>query len=208
MTAPRRASIEPSPAGARVHRLPSGDEVPDEALVRRALEGDAWAKEAIYRRHVHRVMGVATRLLRNRNDAEDVVQDTFVVGFRDLAALREPSRVGSWLVGSAVHRIQKLFRRRRLQRLLGLDRSLDEETLADQAHADASQEARAELGRLDVALRAASDDDRATWVLRHLFGYSLPEVASLTRCSLATVNRRVGRAQAIVDRAFGSDEDA
>jgi RNA polymerase sigma-70 factor (ECF subfamily) len=203
----RIARVTSPPPDARVHRLTRDQDVADEELVQRALAGDAWAKEALYRRHVHRVTAVAARLLRRRDEVEDVVQDTFACGFRELDRLREPARVGSWLVASAVHRIQKRFRRRRLQRLLGLDRSLDDETLVHQARSDASQEARVELARIDAALLRAGDAERTCWVLRHLFGYPLPEVAALTGCSLSTVNRRIARAQAIVEQAIGSNDD-
>jgi len=194
-------------APLRIHALPPPDAPTDAQLVARALGGDRWAEEAIYRRHVHRVTMAAARLLRSRADVEDVVQDVFLRGFRELASLREPERLGSWLTASAVHRVHKIFRRRRLQRLLGLDRSVHDEPLAEQAHAGATPETRAELALLDRALDALDEHDRMAWVLRHLLGHQVAEVAELTRCSLATVHRRLARAQAHVQAAFGSRHD-
>lgn len=194
-------------APLRVHALPPRDAPTDAQLVERALAGDRWAEEAIYRRHVHRVTTVAARLLRSRADVEDVVQDVFLRGFRELGTLREPERLGSWLAASTVHRVHKIFRRRRLQRLLGLDRSVHDEPLADQARDAATPETRAELALLDRVLDALGEDDRMAWVLRHLLGHQVAEVAELTRCSLATVHRRLARAQAHVETAFGSRHD-
>ncbi|MEM9190908.1 MAG: RNA polymerase sigma factor [Myxococcota bacterium] len=180
-------------------------DAPDDAiLVVRAVDGDRWAWESLYRRHVHRVTTVVARLLRNRADVEDVVQDCFVEAFRDLHKLREPDQVGRWLVSVAVHKVHKRFRRRRLRRLLGLHRSLDDERLTDQAYSSASQEIRAELRLLDEALDAMSDADRSAWVLRHLLEYQLSEVADLTGCSLATAKRRIRKAQQRVDEHFES----
>lgn len=192
----------------RIHALPHPDEPADAELVARAIAGDRWAEEMIYRRHVHRVTTVAARLLRSRADVEDVVQDVFLQAFRDLPSLRTPERLGSWLAASTVHRVHKIFRRRRLQRLLGLDRSVHDETLADQARDDATPEVRAELALLDRVLDGLGEDDRMAWILRHILSYQVAEVADLTRCSLATVHRRLARAQARVDAAFGSDRDA
>ncbi|UJR85047.1 RNA polymerase sigma factor [Sandaracinus amylolyticus] len=195
-------------APLRIHALPHPDEPSDVQLVERALSGDRWAEEAIYRRHVHRVTTVAARLLRCRADVEDVVQDVFLTAFRDLASLRTPERLGSWLAASTVHRVHKIFRRRKLQRLLGLDRSVHDETLADQARDDVTPEMRAELAMIDRVLDRLADDDRMAWVLRHLLGYQVTEVAELTQCSLATVHRRLARAQERVDACFRSDRDA
>ncbi|MCA9614230.1 MAG: RNA polymerase sigma factor [Sandaracinus sp.] len=184
-----------------VARLPRSSACDDE-LVARALGGDRWAEEALYRRHVHRVTTVVARLLRHGPDVEDVVQDTFVEALRDLGKLREPSRVGPWLVRIAVHRVHKVFRRRRLLRALGLERSMQDEPLELQAKVDASSEARAELALLDRALDAMSFDDRTAWVLVALEDYPLAEAASLARCSLATLKRRVARAERAIAEHF------
>ena len=145
--------------------------------------------------------------MRSRADVEDVVQDVFLRGFRELASLREPERLGSWLTASAVHRVHKIFRRRRLQRLLGERLVVHAAIEPEQAHAGATPETRAELALLDRALDALDEHDRMAWVLRHLLGHQVAEVAELTRCSLATVHRRLARAQAHVQAAFGSRHD-
>lgn len=195
----------PLPIRALPPRDLSPRDVPTDAqLVERALAGDRWAEEAIYRRHVHRVTTVAARLLRRRADVEDVVQDVFLHGFRELSTLRERERLGSWLAASAVHRVHKVFRRRRLQRLFGLDRSIHDEPLAEQARDHTSPETRAELALLDRALDRLGDDDRTAWVLRHLLGHPIAEIVELTRASPATVHRRLARAAAHVEAAFGS----
>ena len=182
---------------AEVRALPV--EGPDDAqLVAAVLDGDRWAEEALYRRHVHRVTGMVARLLRHGPDVEDVVQDTFVAALDRLHTLREPHKLGGWLVTLAMNRVRKRFRRQRLRRLLGLERSLADEALAAQARSDASQEARAELALLDAALDAIPTAERICWVLRHVEGYALDEVASLAGCSLATAKRRIKRADEAV----------
>lgn len=201
--APR--DVRSSTHAARVAALPTA--ASDAELVARALGGDRWAEEAIYRRHVHKVTTVAARLLRHGPDIEDAVQDAFIEALRDLTKLREPERLGGWLVQIVVHRVHKTFRRRKLLRLIGLERGRDDEPLALQARVDAGQEARVELALLDEALDALSFEERAAWVLVVLEGHSLVEATGLLGCSLATVKRRIARAEHVV-RAHLQTEDA
>lgn len=176
---------------------------PDEELVARCLRGDSWAEEALYRRHVHKVERVAARILRNAPDIEDVVQDAFVQAFARMGSLQDSSKLSSWLVSIVLNRARKKLRRRKLTRLLGLDRSLDDEGLALQASAAASQEARAELAELDTRLEALSTEDRICWILRKVEGHSLQETAELAGCSLATAKRRLKRASTAVNTLRG-----
>lgn len=172
----------------------------DAELVQRALEGDRWAEESLYKRHVHRVTGVVAKLLRHGPDVEDVVQDAFIEALEQLPQVRDPARVGRWIVGIAVHKAHRRFRKRKLLRALGLDRSIDEERLSCMLARDAGHDIHVEVARIDAALDHMGADDRESFVLRHLEGYRLEEVAELSRCSLATVKRRLARAESVIAR--------
>lgn len=191
------------PPHASLQRLPQPDAPSDAELVQRALGGDRWAEEALYRRHVHRVTTVVARLLRHGPDVEDVVQDTFLQAFRDLPSLREPRRLQGWLVASAVNRVHKRFRRRKLRRMLGLEGGSGDEGLARQAAPSTPPDIRAELALLDRVLDRMTHPVRTCWVLRHLSGYQLAEVASMAGCSLATAKRRIAKGQALVEQHVG-----
>src|SRR3974390_1709732 len=82
----------------------------DVELVRRARAGDAWGHEAIYRRYVQRVAGVARRLLRDGAEVDDVVQETFLIAFQKIDALAEPGALRGWLTQIAVSRVHRRFR--------------------------------------------------------------------------------------------------
>jgi RNA polymerase sigma-70 factor (ECF subfamily) len=164
-------------------------------LIERVRAGDPWAEEAFYRRHAPLVRATVRRLQGNSADAEDVVQDTFATAFEIWDQLREPAHAKSWLLMIAVRKVQKRFRRRRLLRTLGLDQTTDDLTLEALARPDLSSEARAELALLDAALRVLPPEARIAWMLRHVEGSSLEEVATLCECSLATIKRRIATAQ-------------
>ncbi len=193
---PKRESDPPGAGVVRPLPVAPGDA----ELVARCLDGDRWAEEALYRKHVHRVSAVVARMLRHGPDVEDVVQDTFIQALDRLDSLRDPAKLERWLLRLAINRVKKRFRRRRLRRLLGLERSFDDEGLALQATASCSQEARAELMLLDRALDRVAPADRICWVLRRVEGYPMAEVVAFAGCSLATAKRRIRRTDEAIAR--------
>jgi RNA polymerase sigma-70 factor (ECF subfamily) len=192
-TAPEPAHLAPD----GIHpRAADGD------LVERLRRGDQWAKEALYRRYVKVVWRTALHMLGNRADAQDVVQDTFVEAFRDVASLRTHAALRPWLLRISVHQAHRRFRRRKLLRRLGLDRSIDDSPLDSLLHEEASPELRSELRAVERALRKATAADRFAWILRYVDGHSLEEVADVSECSLATAKRRLARSQELVRAAL------
>jgi RNA polymerase sigma-70 factor (ECF subfamily) len=198
---------------ARLVLLPAGGSAEvspeeDAELVRQAAEGLVRARGEIFRRHAPGLMKLLTRLLASTADAEDAVQDTFVVAFRDLSQLREPGRLGQWLRQIAVHQAHRRFRRRRLLSVIGFDSHVSDATLEQLVDPDLLPDARAELTTLDRILKRLSAADRMAWMLRYVEGCELTEVASLCGCSLATAKRRIAAAQSVIARHVQLEEGA
>jgi RNA polymerase sigma-70 factor (ECF subfamily) len=170
----------------------------DGQLVLRARQGDSWAEEALYRRHVREVTRVVTRLLRRSEEAEDVVQDTFVRALTDLGQLDKPDAFRSWLLRIAVHQVHRRFRRRRLLRLFGLDQGVDDMTLTAQLDPGASPELRATLREVDRLLGTLPASPRVAWVLRYVEGRTVDDVAEHMATSRSTVKRFLARAEALL----------
>jgi len=158
--------------------LKSSEALGDEELVRRALRGDRWGREMLYRRHAGTLLAMTTRLLSNRGEAEEVVQDTFVTAFERLETLRDPGAVGGWLGQIAVNQVRRRFRKLRLLRFLGLDRGADDATLEALADPGVTADERAELALVDRKLAAMKPEVRLCWTLRRVEGLELAEVAS------------------------------
>ncbi|APR78884.1 RNA polymerase sigma factor RpoE [Minicystis rosea] len=178
--------------------LPSADAIDDRELVARAQSGDTWAEEKLYRRYVGYVFGLATRLLRNSVEAEDVVQDTFAIALEQIGSLRDGAAVRAWLAQIAVSQTRRRFRRKKLLRLLHLDSSVDDATLESIAGADIGAETRAELALLDRVLMSLASEHRLAWMLRYVEGESLDDVARIASCSVATAKRWIAAADARV----------
>ena len=160
----------------------------------------------IYRRHAHYLLAICTRLLSDRGEGEEVVQDTFVVGLEQLSTLREPAAIRAWLSQIAVSLVRRRLRRGRLLRLLGLDRSPDDATLASLANPGIRPDDHAELALIDQVLRRLPTNRRIAWMLRRVEGLPLAEVASVCGCSLATAKRYVAAADLEMSRHVDSHE--
>ncbi len=85
----------------------------DGGLVAAAKRGDTQAFEKLVFRHKQRVLAVAQRITNNREDAEDVAQESFHKAFVHLDAFQEKSRFSTWLTRIAMNEAFMLLRRRR-----------------------------------------------------------------------------------------------
>jgi RNA polymerase sigma-70 factor, ECF subfamily len=182
------------PPGRPVLVLDGGHELEDGELVRRARDGTGWALEVIYRRHVGLVATTARRLLRDPSEVDDIVHETFLIAFEKLDHLIDGDALRGWLIRIAVSRVHRRFRWRRFTTLLGGQDPAA--VLAEQVSHDAGPEQRAELALIDRALARMPLRLRTPWVLRHVIGCPLEDVAAACECSLATVKRRIADAEA------------
>lgn len=161
----------------------------DAALVQLALAGDQSAYAELMARHRPRLERYAYFLLGNREDAEEVLQDTFLRGFRGLARCLEPSHVGTWMFRILVNRC-----RSRLARLDLIDRG----AAADAAFAAAPDNGEGERGEwreeIERALQQLTPDQREAFLLKHVEDFSYEEIAGLTGAPAAALRMRVLRA--------------
>lgn len=152
---------------------------------------------SLYRRYAPYVAQIGMRILGRRDEIEDFVQDVFVSVHRNLASLREPGAIKSWLATLTVHEATRRLKRLKLRRWLGLDAAPD---YADAVDAEASPEQRALLARVFHLLDSLPAEARVAWSLRYIEGETMPRVAELCACSLSTAKRRVGDAELALER--------
>lgn len=177
-----------------IRRLPqtrSGAGPSDAALVVAARAGEAWAQEALFRRHAPRLNGLAFRVMGRDDELDDLVQDTFIAALSSLERLERPDAFASWVSGILVRQAWKRIRRRRMLARFGLGRAAGAIDLDALVSPTASPERAAELRALYAMLEQLPADVRVPLVLHRVEGFSLVEVAALLSTSLATVKRRI-----------------
>ena len=173
----------------------------DAALVVAAREGEAWAREALFRRHARLANGLAFRLLGRDQEVDDVVQDAYVTVLDRLHRLEDPQAFSSFLASVIVHRVRRVLRRRRLARRLGLVPPAVPIDPTGFIASTAPPDAVAELRSVYAIVDDLPTDERLALLLRRVEGLPLDEVAELCGCSLATVKRRIDKAEEKLTRA-------
>jgi RNA polymerase sigma factor (sigma-70 family) len=163
----------------------------DADLVARARAGDRGSYERLFRRHRERVARTAFLLVRDRHLAQDVAQEAFLIGWRDLGRLRDPGHFRAWVTGIAVN----LARRRG-----GGIRLLPGRPTVP---LDGGPDRTAEVGpdaELDISVRdavaALPRRLREAVVLRFYGGFTEAEMSSALRIPPGTVKSRLARARA------------
>ncbi|AHF93717.1 RNA polymerase subunit sigma-24 [Opitutaceae bacterium TAV5] len=178
----------------------------DAALVRRFNAGDAAAFAEIVMLHRGKMFAIAYALLRNRADAEEIVQDTFIRAHRGLALFRGECPLAAWL-----HRITANLSRnrywyffcRRRHATLSFDCVLNADsttTFADLVASDDPDPVREAMNREFLAHVTACMEElgvlqREILTLRNRQGCSYDEIADTLGLSPGTVKSRIGRAR-------------
>ncbi len=174
---------------------PITPETPDEALVRRAQEGETAAFKALFERHVVGVRRFLRDLLRDADAADDATQEAFTRAHAQLEKLEERDRFKPWMLGIARN---VAFEARRVR----LHEPLDDGD--DEATPDAvipSPDPEAVLLDLELeqhftaALATLSPTRRAALLLRLDHGLSYDDIAAAMGWTLPTVKNEIHRAR-------------
>ena len=179
---------------------PNGRPRPDHELVASARSGETAAFDILAAKHQKRVLGVAYRITRNLEDAEDVTQTVFLKAFSRLHGFEGRSKFSTWLTRIAVNESLMFLRGRR-----GVTISLEEPTQRDGSGGleipddRPSPESICSLNESRRFLLAALDFLRPTLrtvlILRDLWGYSEKEIAQALGVSSAAAKTRLHRAR-------------
>jgi RNA polymerase sigma-70 factor (ECF subfamily) len=165
----------------------------DATLVARHQAGDRAAFDELYHRHARYVAGTVYRLLGGHAELADVLQETFLAALESLPDLRRPECFRPWLVGIAVRRVRRRLDKQARGAVL-------RRLLAAGAPAASDPADRSPADELQHALAGLAPKLRIPWILHHVEGETLPCVAEIEGVSLATVKRRIARAEARIQR--------
>ncbi len=170
----------------------------DNALVKRARDGDFAAFERLFKRHRQLVYRFAYQMASTRDDAEDVVQEAFVRAYQNLGKYRDEAKFTTWLLRIVTNLCTDMARMS--QRRQSLEQQQAGGSLLWMTQGDIedpvenlSQDMRA--AALRKALNALPSHHRTVIVLRDLEEREYSEIAEILDCTVGGAKLRVLRAR-------------
>jgi RNA polymerase sigma-70 factor, ECF subfamily len=176
--------------------------IDESQLVAQAREGDRTAFNELVRRYEGKIFRLAQHVTQNREDAEDVLQETFLKAYEHLDQFKGDSKFYTWIVRIAVNQALMKLRRRKSDKSVSIDETIDtgEDTVTREIAAwdeDPEQQfSREELGGiLDSAVQSLEPLYRSVFVLRDIEELSTEETAEALGLSIPAVKSRLLRAR-------------
>lgn len=181
----------------------------DEALVAVARSGEEWAFVELCRRNSQRVFKTIYRVTKNREDAEDAMQDSILRAFLHIREFDGRSTFATWFTRIGINSALMILRRKRNHAETSMDISVsdgeiwqqwqiaDTSATPEENYAQVERETllRRSIGRLPVTLRAVVE-------IRHREGISMEEIADTVGISTAATKARLARARARLRRSL------
>jgi RNA polymerase sigma-70 factor (ECF subfamily) len=180
----------------------------DRDLVDRARAGDHEAFRALFERYHRRAFGLALGVVRNSDDALDVVQDAFIKAHRHLGSFEGTSSFYTWLyrivMNLSIDHLRKTKRVKNVDWDAAPGQQLEAEAAAGDDgllptfldHHPGKTLIRKEMReQMSEALSGLSDNHRAVLVMRELEGLSYEEMAQAMKCSKGTIMSRLFHAR-------------
>jgi RNA polymerase sigma-70 factor (ECF subfamily) len=180
-------------------------ELDDAMLASLAADGHTRAHTAIWDRYGPLVRSIMRRSIGPGNEVEDLVQEVFLRFYRNLALLRNPAALRSFIFAISFRVAISELRSRRVRKWLRFtdDGRLQAPTTRFVSPADF--EAREAVSGLYAILERLEAKDQMAFVLYYVEGLELTEVAEALGVSLATIKRRLGRVSSRVFAMAESD---
>jgi RNA polymerase sigma-70 factor (ECF subfamily) len=194
----------------RVEDGPTAVGLDEAELVRRCKAGERAAQDEFYNRFRRVVATNLFRVLGDRGELDDLVQEVFIIAFRGLPAFRHEARLATWLyricVNVALGRIRTRARRPRTAAVTDLEHAAHGATLAERPEApDRAVERRQVHERVYRALDRLAPKKRIVLYLHEIEGRDLKEIAYLVDSNAVTVRTRLFYARREIYRILAAD---
>ena len=130
----------------------------------------------IYEEYFDRVYYKVLSVVKNDDDAEDICQETFISGYKNLSKFREESNIYTWIYRIAINKTYDFFKKRKLEfeindEVLSLPEDINFDTKVI----------------LEEKLKLISEKEREIVILKDIYGYKLKEIAEIKNMNLSTV---------------------
>lgn len=176
----------------------------DIALIRKAQAGDSRAFTELLKRYEQTVYGFSFKVCRNKEKAEETLQDTFINVYRKLDQFNGKSKFSTWIYSIVANNCLMKHRKRKLESemvyldepVIGNDESHDSATIPSWRETPAEELMTKELrSRLDAAIQRLPFDYRIVFTLRDMENQTAEETARILKLSVPAVKSRLRRAR-------------
>jgi RNA polymerase sigma factor (sigma-70 family) len=186
------------------------DEIQDS--VQRALNGDESAYKILLTRYERGIYNMIFQMVKNREETEDLVQETFIKAFNALDSYNQQFAFSTWLYKIAFNNCIDSIRKRKL-RTLPLDKPIDtkegqvQQDIRDDTSSPEKQMLYAEKTRqIHEAIDHLPDKYRRVIMLRHQEERSYEEISEMMKIPIGTVKARIFRAREMLKRCLNQSE--
>jgi RNA polymerase sigma-70 factor (ECF subfamily) len=174
-------------------------EMDDAAAVARVRWGDKDTFRLLVDRHSQTIFRLAFRMMENEQDAEEIVQETFLRAYRALDGFESRANFGTWIYRIAMNRCYDFLNQRRSRPMTQPQEDPDAPAAIDQIPTKNPSPERSLLSQeIDVRVRSAMEQlttgERIAFVLFHFEGRSIEEIAGTLNVRQGVVKNRVHRA--------------
>lgn len=165
----------------------------DSFYINKVLEGDVSAYAMLVSKHKNLVFSIAYKILNNREDAEELAQDTFLKAYRSLRTFEKKSKFSTWLYRIAYNAAISKTRKKRLE-MAGMEDHIIYNYSTDEISANVYQlDENEQMILVAKALKKLSDDDNLLITLFYKAENSIEDISMITGLSVSNVKVKLHR---------------
>jgi RNA polymerase sigma-70 factor (ECF subfamily) len=166
----------------------SPSDLEDTALIALVASGDRVAFEKLYLAHHYRISRFLARFIRSRENLEEIIDDTFMVVWRNARHFRHASRLSTWIIGIGYRTALKSMRGMKYQMVSRNIEGLTEDRPNHAVEREQKDWVKKGLDRLPL-------EQRLILELAYGLGHSIEEIAAITCAPIGTVKTRMFHAR-------------
>lgn len=175
-----------------VSRLETNDRHIHRHLVEQSKQGDRKAQYELYSLYVDAMFNIGMRMLYSREDAEDVIQDSFIDAFRNLGNFRYESTFGSWLKRIVINKCINHINKKRVKTKPLEDHDYRLHVVEEE---EVRSDDRYEIERVKAGITKLSDGYQQIITLYLIEGYDHREISAILNISEGTSKSQYHRAK-------------
>ena len=177
----------------------------DIGLVKRAKAGDYTAFDLLVLKYQSRLISTAYKFVKDKQIAEDMVQESFIKSLKSLDSFREDSSFYTWIYRITVNTSKNfLISKKRKEELLQVDLTETNTDRIESIESDSPESILTAQQLEEIILKNIEnlgEETKVAFTLRELEGLSYEQIAEIVRCPVGTVRSRIFRARELIDGA-------